>query len=739
MNEQHLPVFIHDLAILLMTAGVTSLIFRWLKQPVVLGYMVAGIMVGPHMPFLPTITDLENVKIWGEIGVLFVLFSLGLEFSFQKLLRVGGAPAVTALLQTSLVFCLGMIVALALGWNRIDAVFWGGMMCISSTTIIFKVFEEKLLKARHFAQLVMGVLIVEDLVAVLLLVMLSTVAVSREFVGGELLWVSARMLFFLILWFVVGLFVLPWLMRAIRRLLTPETTLIFSVGLCLFMVLVATEAGLSSALGAFVMGSLLAETAEGKRIEHLLHPVRDFFGAVFFVSVGMLFDPNVFAESWHLILGMSVFLIVAKTTTVIIGANIAGESLNTAVRAGLSLTQIGEFSFIIATLGMSLKVISPSLYPLVVGVSIVTSFTTPYLITWSDSIARFTEGILPRRSLEWLSHYQLAMQRQQGTRMLPVVVRAYGPLMAINLVLLLAVSWLCRHYVYEPLAAQLGHSGWVRAAGVAADLLICLPFFYGLSFRRPHSKWRERLATYPRIRYIQTVVSVVRALLGLAVGIIVSAQYLSWQTVSGITLVVFALFLFIFFRYGERIYRSMENRFFDQLGVRRKETPNEKILPWDQHLSELTVGPDSPLVGMTIGQIGPQESFGVVVAAIERGQRRLLAPKAGDVVFPFDRLQVLGSDDGVERIRKLAELTEPPIVDEAPLKLQSIVIDDNSPVAGKLLRESAIRDLVDGLVVGVERGEFRQLHPPADLRLEPGDRLWIVGDPDKISRLNSAN
>lgn len=719
-----------------MTAGVTSLIFRWLKQPVVLGYMVAGILVGPHLPFLPTVTDLDNVKTWGEIGVLFVLFSLGLEFSFQKLMRVGGAPAMTAIVQASLVFLFGMLGALALGWKQIDAIFWGGMLCIASTTIIFKVFEERMLKARHFAQLVMGVLIVEDLVAVLLLVILSTVAVSREFVGGELFWVSLRMLFFLILWFVVGLFVLPGLMRAIRRYMTSETMLIFSVGLCLFMVLVATNVGLSSALGAFVMGSLLAETSEGKRIEHLLHPLRDFFAAVFFVSVGMLFDPKVFADSWHLILGMSLFLIVVKTVTVVIGATLSGESLNTGIRAGLSLTQIGEFSFIIATLGMTLKVISPTLYPLVVGVSIVTSFTTPYLIGHSEKVAEWVERALPRRSLEWLKMYQLALQRQQGTNLAPILVRAYGPLMAVNLVLLLAVSWLIRHLVYEPLAEQIGAPPWVRAAGLTFDLLICLPFFYGLCLRRPHSSWREQLGRFPRFRYIQTVITAVRVALGIAMALAVSAQYVSWQTVSGLTISALVILAFVFYRYSKVIYRLMEARFFDQLGVRRKDTDPEKILPWDQHLSELAVGPDSPLVGMSIGQIGPQESFGVVVAAIERGQRRILAPKASDVIFPFDRLQVLGSDEGVERIRKLAELTEPPIIDEAPLKLLSVVLDAKSPVVGKPLRDSAIRDLVDGLVVGLERGEFRQLHPPADLRLEAGDRLWIVGDPDKILRLN---
>lgn len=719
-----------------MTAGFTSLIFRWLKQPVVLGYMVAGILVGPHAPILPTVTDVENVKLWGEIGILFVLFSLGLEFSFQKLLRVGVAPWVTALVETSLVFFSAMFIALVMGFGRVDAIFWAGMFCISSTTIIIKIFDEKYLKARHFAQLVMGILIVEDMVAVLLLVLLSTVAVTREFVGEELLWVSLRMLFFLILWFVVGLFVLPGLMRSVRRLLTAETTLIVSVGLCLFMVLIANEVGLSSALGAFVMGSLLAETSEGKRIEELMHPVRDFFAAIFFVSVGMLFDPTVFADSWPLVLGMSLFLIVAKTAAVALGASVSGENFNSSVKAGLSMTQIGEFSFIIATLGMKMKVISHNVYPLVVAVSIMTSFTTPYLINWADGVAQVTERLLPRRALEWLNMYQLALQRQQGNRIVPLLVRAYGPLMAVNFVLVITVSWCLRHLVYQPIAVQMGFPPWLRALAAAVDLLVCVPFFYGLSVRRPHSRWRSQLALFTRIQYIQAAIAAARLGIGVALSLAVIGQYVRWQTLSGISVVALGVLFAVFYRYGAMIYRFMENRFFDQLGVRRKETPEEKILPWDQHLSELVVGADSPLVGMTIGQIGPQESFGVVVAAIDRGQRRLLAPKATDVVMSHDRLKVLGSDEGIERIRKLAELTDLPLIDEAPLKLRSIVVGSKSPVVGKSLRESAIRDLADGLVVGVERGEFRQLHPPADLRLEAGDRLWIVGDPDKISILS---
>jgi CPA2 family monovalent cation:H+ antiporter-2 len=735
--NHHLPVFIHDLAVILVTAGVTSVLFRWLKQPAVLGYLVAGVLVGPHFSFFPTISDTESVKLWGEIGVLFVLFSLGLEFSFRRLLRIGGTAAVTALVEVSTTFMIGALLAYLLGWRDMNVVFWGGMFCICSTSIILKVFQENGLKGRHFAQVVMGVLIVEDLVAILLLVMLSTVAITRQVSGGELLWATGRLMFFLTLWFAVGLLVLPTAIRYIRRLLTDETALIVSVGLCLLMVLIATGSGFSPALGAFVMGSLLAESPEGTRVEKLLHPVRDFFAAVFFVSVGMLFDPANFASTWHLVVALSIALIISKTVAATIGGLLSGQTLNTSLRAGLSLTQIGEFSFIIAGLGMSLKVIDSALYPMAVGVSILTCFISPYLIRYSDQIAGFVERNLPRRTREMLATYQHAVHREKGTRLVPLLLRAYGPLTVINLVLLVTTTWLMRHLVYPQLIDIFGNATWLPALAVSLDLLVCLPFFYGLSYRRPRLQVREQLEKFPSYRWARLSISVCRATIGAVLFFVVIGQYVSWRALSSLAVAAFLALGFVFFRYGGTIYRNLEGRYLGHLGGGRKDDEKgEKVLPWNQHLSEVVVEPDSPLAGMTLAQIGPQESFGVMVAAIDRGQRRLLAPKANDQIFPLDRLQVLGSEDGIDRIRKLAELTEPPIIEGMPLKLQSVVLLQGSPVIGRSLRDSDIRSLVDGLVVGIERDGLRQLHPNADLRLEDGDRLWIVGDPDKIHRLN---
>ncbi|MGE4132813.1 MAG: cation:proton antiporter [Bdellovibrionales bacterium] len=738
MTSSHLPVFIHDLAVILVTAGATSLLFRWMKQPVVLGYLVSGILVGPHLTFLPTVSDVENVKLWGEIGVIFVLFSLGLEFSFRRLLKIGGLAGVTAAVETSFVMLFGVLVASLLGWSRTDSLFWGGMLCISSTSIILKVFEENGLKSRQFAHLVTAVLIVEDLVAVLLMVLLSTLALAKEFDGFELLTSAARLGFFLVLWFVVGLFLIPNLMRHTRRLLSDESALIFSVGLCLAMVLIATGSGFSPALGAFVMGSLLAESSEGHRIEKVLAPLRTFFGAVFFVSVGMLFDPSAFASNWEIILLMSVLLIISKTVFVSLGALSAGEKFPVAVTSGLSLTQIGEFSFIIAGLGMGLGVISQKLYALAVGVSIVTSFTSPLLIRSAPQIVGWIEARLPRRWMELLTYYQAALNRQTGTRFATTLIRAYAPLMTINLVLLIAVTWTLRQVFFPRLLQMFGWSSWVVLGGLAVNILCVLPFLYGLCWRGLSPVWAEKLSHFPRMKWFDKVIISVRSLAGVFVFLVIAAQYMSWRMVSGISLVGMALLGFVFYRYAGHLYRQLEVQFLDQLGSSAAATQRPKeLLPWEGHLVELSVSPNSPLCGLSLEAIGPQEAFGVMIAAIDRGRKRILAPKGTDFVFPMDRLQVVGADESVERLRRLAEMYEDGEEgEEHGLELQSVVLAPDSPLCGQTLRESNLRLMVDGLVVGVERDGARQLQPPPDLQMRAGDRLWIVGDPEKIENLN---
>ncbi|RYZ75235.1 MAG: cation:proton antiporter, partial [Proteobacteria bacterium] len=354
----HLPGLINDLALILIAAGVVTLLFRRLRQPVVLGYLIAGFIVGPHFALVPTISDQPNVQVWSEIGIIFLLFALGLEFSFKKLVKVGGAASVTASVEVIGMVAIGYVTGFALGWSAMDSLFLGGVLAISSTTIIIRAFEEVGVKGRAFVSLVFGVLVVEDLIAILLLVLLSTVAVTKSFAGQEMLYSGAKLLFFLILWFAGGIFIIPSFLRKARAWMNGETLLVTAVGLCFAMVVIATKAGFSPALGAFVMGSLLAETIEAERIEHLIGPVKDLFAAVFFVSVGMLIDPKVLVQYAGPIAIISLVTVVGKLTTTTIGALISGRPLKHSVQAGFSLAQIGEFSFIIAGLGLSLKVTS---------------------------------------------------------------------------------------------------------------------------------------------------------------------------------------------------------------------------------------------------------------------------------------------------------------------------------------------------------------------------------------------
>lgn len=393
----HLPPLILDLCLILGVAAIVTLIFKKLHQPLVLGYVVAGLLVGQNTSLLPSVSDMENIHTWSEIGVIFLLFALGLEFSFRKLTKVGGTAGITAIVEASSMLAIGYFTGRAMGWSTMDSLFLGGIVSVSSTTIIMRTFEELGLKTQGFAVLVFGVLVVEDLVAILVMVLLSTLAVSQQLSGGDLLFALGKLAFFLVLWFVGGILVIPTFLNKAKKLMNDEMLLVVSIALCLVMVYLATEAGFSSALGAFIMGSLLAETVMAEKIEHLVKPVKDLFGAVFFVSVGMLIDPKTLAEHWAPVLLITVVIIAGKLTATFAGALLAGQSVKRSIQAGMSLTQIGEFSFIIAALGLSLKVTSSYLYPIAVAVSAVTTFTTPYVIKASPRFAEWIEGQLPRR------------------------------------------------------------------------------------------------------------------------------------------------------------------------------------------------------------------------------------------------------------------------------------------------------------------------------------------------------
>lgn len=401
----HLPTLIADLALILISASVITLLFKWMKQPLVLGYIIAGLLAGPYINIFPTVGDIENINIWAEIGVIFLLFALGLEFSFKKLMNVGSTAFITATTEVVSMLLIGFLVGQLLGWGTMNSIFLGGMLSMSSTTIIIKAFDDLGLRNQRFTGIVFGTLVVEDLIAILMMVLLSTMAVSQDFVGEDLLISVLKVVFFLILWFLIGIFVIPAFLKKAKKLMNNETLLIVSIGLCLGMVVLATYTGFSTALGAFIMGSILAETIEAEHIEHIIQPVKDLFGAIFFVSVGMLVNPAVLVEyAWPVII-ITLVTIIGKAIFSSFGVLLSGEPLNTSIKSGFSLAQIGEFAFIIAGLGVSLKVLDPFISPIIVAVSVITTFTTPYFIRLTNPFAEWLYKILPTKIQETLDRY----------------------------------------------------------------------------------------------------------------------------------------------------------------------------------------------------------------------------------------------------------------------------------------------------------------------------------------------
>lgn len=736
----HLPVLITDLGLILAAAGITTLLFKSIKQPLVLGYILAGLLVGPHIKFIPTVTDNESIHIWAEIGVIFLLFSLGLEFSFKKLVKVGGSASITAIVEVVFMLLIGFIAGKAMGWSTMDSIFLGGILSVSSTTIIIRAFEELGVKHKKFAGLVFGVLIVEDLVAILLLVLLSTLAVSQQFAGVEMLTSILKLCFFLVLWFIGGIFLVPTFLKATKKLMNDETMLVVSIALCLIMVLLAVKVGFSPALGAFIMGSILAETTQAERIEHLTKSVKDLFAAIFFVSVGMLIDPSILIDYAVPILVITVATVLGKFLSSGIGALISGQPLKTAVQTGLSLAQIGEFSFIIATLGLTLKVTSDFLYPIAVAVSAITTFTTPYLIKSSEPFFRFLERNLPKKWVEGLNRYSSSTAGITTLSDWKVLLKAYTFNTIIHSVILIALVFLGARYLQPFITANIINGNKGIIISLVVTLIIMTPFLWALAIRRIERKayshlWLNKKYT----RGPLVALEVLRIALAIFfVGVLIYQFYSTWLAI-GIGLVLIISGMIIFSRKLQGFYNKLESRFLLNLNAREAQNAQPEILPWDTHLVELVVAPESKLVGKTLIELSIREKFGVNIALIERGKIMIPTPGRDERLYPNDKVLVIGTDDQLALIKELFEGS----VDEhseasfpkKDMTLQKIVINTNSPVYGQSIRSSGIRETTQGLVVGIERNGERILNPDSNMVFENEDIVWIVGNNKKVPDL----
>lgn len=739
-----LHALIVDLALILILAGVTSVLFKWLKQPVVLGYIVAGFIAGPNFTFFPNITDVADINIWAEIGIIVLLFSLGLEFNIKKLLNVGGSALITASFVVVGMMLLGYAVGRLLHFTYLDSIFLGGMLSMSSTTIIIKAFTDLGLRKQKFTSLVFGVLVVEDLYAVFLMVILTSIAVNKEFEGSELVGSVFKLGFFLICWFTVGVFLLPTILTKIRKYLNDETLLIVSMGLCLGMVVLASMVGFSSALGAFLMGSILAGTVLAERIERVVQPVKNLFGAVFFVSVGMLVNPSILTEYWLPILLLSVVVMVGQIFFGTCGMLVSGQSLRISMKSGFSLAQIGEFAFIIATLGMTLKVIDNFLYPIVVAVSVVTTFTTPYFIKLADPAYNALQRALPVRIRLMLENYSTNALSVQKQNVWKEILGLFIGKIVLYSTLLIAILVLSLNY-FMPLAMVYLSAEWGMHVVAIITVGAMAPFLWALSVKRVKSRQLTDLLSQKHSNRVPFIfMSLFRILLGVSFLSYFFMQIYSQRIGVVVGLGVF-IFLMLFFSKKIQLRAlAIETKFVDNLNERElRKTGKKNNLIHNIHLAHMEISPVCPFVGRRLMDANIHQLYGINVVSIKRGNKQINIPNGENRLFPGDIISVVGSDD---QIRDFLPVVEPPEEEVAienddaadRIALEKIVLPDGSSFIGMKLSETRIRETYSCLVIGIERGDGTFVNPAGNVKLQEADMLWIVGEKQMIGSILKA-
>lgn len=743
-----IPNLIEDLALILVVAGIVTLVFKKLKQPLVLGYIVAGFLVSPHMPYIMSVVDKGDIHTWADIGVMFLLFSLGLDFSFKKILKMGMAPVIAALTIIFSMMTLGILVGHSFGWNRMDCIFLGGMLAMSSTTIIYKAFDDLGLRQQRFASLVMSVLILEDVLAIVMMVMLSAIASGNNPDGGEMLGSILKIGFFLVLWFVVGIFLIPLFFRKTRKLMNSETMVIVALGLCCLMAVLSTKVGFSSAFGAFVMGSIIAETVEADKIVKLVEPVKNLFGAIFFVSVGMLVEPKVLVDYAIPILVLVLTILLGQGIFGTAGFMLSGQSLKNAMRCGFSMAQIGEFAFIIASLGLSLGVIGKFLYPVVVAVSVITTFLTPYMIRFAEPCYNHIEKRLPKKWVRRMNHVGNAHQNStEEENAWKVLLRKMLINTAIYGILSTAVVTLMLTFVLPLCRNMLGHWPGNAVCGLLTVLMIS-PFLRSMVMKNVHSDEFRQLWTESLLNRLPLIFTMIVRVAIAAMFIFYIVNYLTrfkealMITIAGVALVAMVLSRRLKHRSIklERLFiKNLRSReIAEQVNGERRPLFEGRLLDRDIHIGDFDIPEDSTWIGRTLKDLQFRNRFGVHVSSILRGSLRINIPNGRQIIFPGDRISVIGSDEQLKNFSQAIAnelIPEDPEIEKREMKLRKFILSDGTPFIGKTLAESGIRDRYGCMVVGVEEGQENLTLVDPLRKFEKGDIIWLVGEEADLEKV----
>ena len=742
---------ISDLAVILIAAGIITLIFKCLKQPVVLGYIVAGILAGPAVPYIPTVSDPTNIKIWADIGVIFLLFAMGLEFSFKKLMTVGGTAVIASITIVSGMMFLGYTAGNALGFSHLSSIFLGGMLSMSSTAIVFKAFDDMGLRGQKFTGVVLGVLVVEDLVAVVLMVLPSTLAVSKQVEGMEMLESILKLGAFLILWSLLGIYLIPSFLKKIKPFLNDETLLIIALGFCLGMVMIAAKAGFSSALGAFVMGSLLAETIEAEKIEKLVKPVKDLFAAIFFVSVGMMIQPDLLIEYLVPICTLTILVIIGQIFFGSLGVLLSGQPLKIALQSGFSLTQIGEFAFIIASLGVSLKVTDDYLYPVIVAVSVVTTFLTPYMIRMATPVYQLIDNYLPSSIKLMLNRYSSGSNTVKHKSTWNKLLKSM--LLDVILYTVLTIFSIIIFFTYvNPIIREniLGFKGALLSLSII--LAIILPFLWAIIMKKNHSP--EFLKLWNDSKFNRgPLVSLIAIKLLLCASILMPVIVHIFNVASGVGFIITLLILLMIILSKKLKKRSLsiEKRFIDNFNGKTTDsnigsplTDNIlKSLPFnDLHLMDFVVGQESSIVGRSLKEINFRQKYGINIVSIIRGERQINIPRGEERLYPFDKIIIVGTDEELDLFQEIIQKQDKEYRDQLAqsfnnnIKIEQFNIEPDSPLIGRSIQQSDIRDKNACLILGIERDGKSMMNPPSQTVFKENDNVWVAGEYRQIVQLS---
>ncbi|WP_251616366.1 cation:proton antiporter [Senimuribacter intestinalis] len=746
----HTPDMITDLAVMLLTAGLITILFKKIKQPLILGYILAGFLISPYFPLFFNVEDIDSINLWSEIGVIILMFHIGLEFNLHKLAKLGGTAVISAIIKMGGVMLTGYLVGILMGFSVISSLFLGCMLSISSTAVIQKSFEELEIKGQKYSQLVMGTLVIEDIVGIFMMVVLSTISVSQSVAGKELMISLALMVCYLVVWLLLGIYLLPTFLNKVIKVMNDEMLLILSLGLCFGMVMIANFLGFSSELGAFLAGSLLAGTIHVERVEHLTGGVKDMFVSFFFLSVGMKVDPHAIVNYAPIIAVITVVAVIAKLIFATVGMLLSGQTLNTAVKSGFSLAPIGEFSFIIAALGVSLGVMEENLYPIIVSAAVITTFLTPFLIKNSSSVTDLLQRKLPESLLQKLHQYTSSDQTDDDKDTdWNEYIRKFVSRTALYSVIMLVAVMVGIEGIYPFLAGAL--------TPLSASIATCAIIFFVIAiFVRPMlnpgnalftSLWLKKRAN----RLPLIVLAAVRVILTATIAMIPISVLFEINPAYLFIFIIIAVLIAGKSNFLSTAYLRLETQFLRNLNERLIEAEEEKGLhqSWldtELHIISLIAPESADFLGKHLADLQWGKVYNVYVVKIRHHGKHIILPEPKATIAAGDKVFVVGDLKSIENFYRLVQMkpskpprtlkkfmeTDYPDADNA-LSVCAIKVTGNESYAGKTLKNGNIREKFHCMVLGVQQSGYPIIMPDINTLITKEDIIWVMGSNHNVS------